>query len=325
MTDYRYTFKKFLKDWMLIFAMLAGASIYLIYHALPALHTAGPVLEKAAKSVQPALLFSMLFLTFCRIEPHELKPHKWQLWLLLTQCALFIITALLLHFLPGIPHRIGLEAFMLCMICPTATACAVVTGKLGGNMAGVVTYTILINLAVAVLVPLFVPLVHPVAGMTFAAAFMRILAKVFPLLIMPCLAAWALRYLLPHVYRWLMKYTSLSFYIWAISLTLAILMSTRAIVMSDDGISILADIALASLVSCALQFYAGKKMGAPYGARITAGQSMGQKNTVFGIWMGYTFLDPVVSIAGGFYSIWHNCYNSWQLYRTRKARENAGR
>lgn len=55
-----------------------------------------------------------------------------------------------------------------------------------------------------------------------------------------------------------------------------------------------------------------------YNERITAGQSLGQKNTVFGIWMGYTFLDPVTSLAGGFYSIWHNCFNTWQLRRKEK-------
>ena len=70
-----------------------------------------------------------------------------------------------------------------------------------------------------------------------------------------------------------------------------------------------------------MQFWAGKKIGAAYGCKISAGQALGQKNTVFGIWMGYTFLDPVVSVSGGFYSLWHNCFNSWQLYRRRKELE----
>ena len=35
--------------------------------------------------------------------------------------------------------------------------------------------------------------------------------------------------------------------------------------------------------------------------------------------MGYTFLTPDTSIAGGFYSIWHNVYNSWQLYKENRA------
>ena len=33
------------------------------------------------------------------------------------------------------------------------------------------------------------------------------------------------------------------------------------------------------------------------------------------------FLLPEAELAGGFYSIWHNCYNTWQMYRKRKADE----
>ena len=318
MGEYRYTFKKFLRDWALIIGMVLGASLYLVYHAIPSLHPAGPVLEAIIKEVQPMLLFAMLFLSFIKIEPHQMRPHKWMVWLLLFQCVLFVGLALLLRFFPSLPLRYGIESAMLCLICPTATACAVVTGKLGGNMAGVVTYTVLINLAVAVLVPLMVPLIHPMEGLSFSEAFLRILAKVFPLLILPCLSAWLVRYLLPKVHAWLLRFTDLAFYIWAVSLTLAILMSTRAIVQNDSGVAVLWEIGIASLLACILQFWVGRRIGKRYRCPISAGQALGQKNTVFGIWMGYTFLTPVISVAGGFYSIWHNVYNTWQMYRKRK-------
>lgn len=307
---------------MLIIGMVVGASSYLLYHAIDALHPAGPYLLSFCTHIQPVLLFSMLFLAFCKIEPHQLKPHRWQGFLLLVQGLMFVILAVILLKFPQIPHRIGIEALMLCFICPTATACAVVTGKLGGDMAGVITYTIIINILVAVLVPLFVPLIHPVEGLNFYSASARILAKVFPMLIMPCLMAWLIRYLFPRFHAWLLNYTGLAFTIWSISLALAILMSTRAIVHSENALMSLIDVAVASLISCVIQFWAGKKIGAPYGQKITAGQALGQKNTVFGIWMGYTFMDPLTSVAGGFYSIWHNIYNTWQLYRCRKISES---
>ena len=321
MGEYRYTLVKFLRDWALIIGMIVGASLYLVYHAIPALHPAGPVLEQIAKRVQPVLLFIMLFLSFCRIEPQQMRPHKWMLWLLLIQAGLFVGLALVLLRWPEIPARRALEAAMLCLICPTATACAVVTGKLGGNMAGVVTYTVLINLVVAVLVPLMVPLIHPMEGLTFSEAFLRILAKVFPLLILPALLAWLVRYLLPKFHAWLMRFPDLAFYIWAVSLTLAILMSTRAIVQNGAG-GVLWGIGAASLLSCIFQFWLGRRIGRRYGCPISAGQALGQKNTVFGIWMGYTFLDPVVSVAGGFYTIWHNVFNTYQMYRKRKREES---
>ena len=331
MSGYRYTFKKFVRDWMLIIGMVTGAGMYLVYHSIPAIHTAGPFLESFAKTLQPALLFCMLFLSFCKIEPQQMRPHKWQAWLLLVQGASFVLLSLfeLWALRSGtaagewvLAHRIPLESAMICLICPTATACAVVTGKLGGNMAGVVTYTVIVNILVALLVPLMVPLLYPDGGVSFGTAFSRILAKVFPLLIMPCIAAWIVRYVTPKFHAWLLKYTHVSFYIWAFSLALAIAMSTRALLNAQSGKSILLEIAAASLLCCAFQFWIGKRIGAKYGCRISAGQAIGQKNTVFGIWTGYTFFDPVTSVACGFYSIWHNCYNTWQLYRKRKENES---
>lgn len=330
MSEYRYTFKKLVKDWMLIIGMVTGAGMYLIYHSIPCIHSAGPFLESFAKTLQPVLLFCMLFLSFCKIEPHQMRPHKWQARLLLVQGASFVGLALLeLWALRSggvaggwvLAHRIPLESAMICLICPTATACAVVTGKLGGNMAGVVTYTVIINIMVALLVPLMVPLLYPSGEMSFGMAFSRILAKVFPLLIMPCIASWIVRYLMPKFHSRLLKYTHISFYIWAVSLALAIAMSTRALLNAQSGTSVLVEIALASLLCCAFQFWIGKRIGAKYGCKISAGQALGQKNTVFGIWTGYTFFDPVTSVACGFYSIWHNCYNTWQLYRKRKENE----
>ena len=319
--------KKFIKDWMLVLAMVTGAGAYLAYHAMPVLHTAGPALLSICKTVQPWLLFAMLFLSFCKIKPSDMRLHRWQAWLLLLQGGLFVSLSLLVVWAAGgdgafaawvRSSQIPIESAMLCLICPTATACAVVTDRLGGSMAGVVSYTVLINLLVAIVVPLMVPLVNPLGGLTFGAAFLKILMKVFPLLIMPCLAAWAVRYLAPRLHAWLQRYTHIAFYIWASALTLAILMSTRAIVHNDGEPILLLWIALASLLCCAFQFGVGKLIGSRYGHRITAGQALGQKNTVFAIWMGYTFLDPVTSVVGGFYSIWHNLFNTWQLHRASR-------
>ncbi|MDD5950379.1 MAG: transporter [Bacteroidales bacterium] len=331
MSSYKYTFKKFIKDWMLIIGMLAGAGIYLIYNSLDFLHPAGPYLETAVRIIQPLLLFAMLFLSFCKIEPTQMRPHKWHLWLLFFQGGWYIALSLLILWAMHsdgnlarliLAQRIPIEAAILCLICPTATACAVVTGKLGGNMAGVVTYTIIINLLVSILVPVFVPLIYPMGGLSFSTAICKILAKVFPLLILPCLCAWMVRYLFPILHSKLLQYSDLSFYIWAVSLTLALLMSTRAIVHNEGAASVLLGIAIASLLSCLMQFLCGRLIGSLYGCRISAGQALGQKNTVFAIWMGYTFFDPIVSVAGGFYSIWHNCFNTWQLYRRRKEQES---
>ena len=324
---------------MLPIAMTTGASVFLIYDAVPCLHRFGPFLSDMVGFLQPLFIFSMLFLTFCRIEPKDLKPHRWHWWLLLIQGGLFSLLGLVAYLLISMlsvesgDWVVLIECAMLCLICPTATAAAVVTRKLGGDVPGITTYIILINILAAVLVPLIVPLVHPIAEIDFWMAFSMIMAKVFPLLILPCLAAWLVRYLFPKQHRWFLKFPDLPFYIWSLALCLAIAITTKSIMRSDMSLFMLAMMSLISLICCVLQFGVGRFIGGKYRPRIyipaveergkavrkvTAGQAMGQKNTIFAIWMAYTFMTPESSIVGGFYSIWHNIYNSWQLYRAGK-------
>ena len=311
----KFNIIKIWKDWMLPIAMAGGVAAYLIYHNIPALAPAGPYLEKAVAIIQPLLMFVMLFLSFCRIAPRQMRPHRWQFWLLLVQTAGFVIPGIMLMLCGDGHYNLLIESFMICMICPTATAAAVITGKLGGDMPGIITYTILINIVTALIVPAVVPLVHPAAGISFITAFSMIMAKTFPLLIMPCLCAWLVRFLLPDFHRWILHFNDLALYIWSVSLPLAIAVTTRAIVKSDIPVGYMVGMAAVSLLCCVLQFWTGRKIGAKWGNNVTAGQALGQKNTVFAIWMAYTFMTPVTSIAGGFYSLWHNIFNSYQLYR----------
>ena len=317
--------KKFIKDWMLVIGMVMGVTIYLVYRAIPCIHPAGPALFAICTKVQPVLLFIMLFLSFSKIAPSDLRIRRWMPSLLLVQGLSFAALSAIIIFVSRgcipLPSQVNipLEALMLCMICPTATACAVVTQRLGGDIAGVVTYTILINLLVSILFPLMIPLIHPSTEINFWSASAQILYKVFKVLLLPCITAWTVRYLLPKAQMWLAAHAHCSFYIWSVGLTLAILMTTRSIFHSTAGPGTLAAVAAASLVSCIVQFWAGKKIGRTPREKITAGQSLGQKNTVFAIWLAYTFMDPVVSVAGGFYCIWHNLYNSYQLKKSESA------
>ena len=323
--------------------MLTGASIYLIYHILPEpVHHLGPFLNDMLGVVQPLLIFSMLFLTFCTIEPKDLKPHRWHWWLLLVQGGMFAVLGAIAFFVLRLyPERsqdlvVLLESAMLCFICPTATAAAVVTRKLGGDVPGITTYIVLINILTAMLVPVVIPMIQPESALGFWTSFGMIVAKVFPLLITPCLCAWLIRYLAPKLHRRLLSYPDLAFYLWSVALTLAIAVTTKSIMHSQMSVGLILMMSLVSLLCCAFQFAVGRKIGDGYKPRfmqlsseaieegrtvrkVTAGQSLGQKNTVFAIWLAYTFLTPETAIVGGLYSIWHNIYNSWQLRRQSKS------
>lgn len=310
---------RFLKEWTLIISILAGILGYFIYVSIPALQPTRHFVITAIGYIQPLLIFCMLFLTFCKVDPRDLRLRGWHLWILLIQAGLFTAIGCVLIALPHSGLRIVLEGAMLCLICPTATAGAVITRKLGGDVNNITTYTILINIVNALLIPLLVPLVHPNPEMNVVTSALLILGKVFPLLLLPLLAAMLMRRFLPRLTQAVARYQDLSFYLWAVALALAIAVTTRSLMHATIDLSTELWLVAVSLFCCVLQFWLGRKIGGAYGDRITAGQSFGQKNTVLAIWMGYTFFTPVTAVVGGFYSIWHNVINSWQLYRHEHA------
>ena len=60
---------RFLKDWTLIISILAGIFGYFIYTGIPALEPTRAAANRAVAIVQPLLIFAMLFLTFCKVDP----------------------------------------------------------------------------------------------------------------------------------------------------------------------------------------------------------------------------------------------------------------
>lgn len=310
----------FIRNWTLPISMLTGAASYFIYANIHALDHTHAFANKAISIVQPAMLFAMLFISFCKVDMRHLKPARWMIKPLLIQTGSFLAMSLLAICSPTLPGLVILESAMLCMICPTATAAAVVTTKLHGDASTVVSYTCIINLAASILIPAVVPMLpdNPHPDLTFIQAFLLIIAKVFPLLILPLVAAWFTRHFLPKFHKAILSKPDLAFHIWAVSLALAIAVSVKAIMRSSVSGWELFGIAIASLLACIIQFVSGRIIGRHHNEPIAGAQMLGQKNTVFIIWAGYTFLNPVTAIAGGFYSVWHNVANSYQLWRERK-------
>ena len=309
----------FLKNWTLPIAMLVGVLGYLAFANIEILGPTKPFVNTFVAYLTPALIFAQLLLTFCKIEPRELIPSPWHGWLLLFQffSAALIASLLIFMRIEG-AYKEVFEGAMVCLICPTATAAAVITGKLGGSASSLTTYTLLSNVLAAIVVPLMFPLVEPHADITFIVAFLKILSKVFPLLLCPFFLALLFRYWLPKVHQLLLGLRDMAFYLWSIALAIVTAQTVRSLVNSDAAVSIEVLIALACLFTCALQFYLGKRIGSRYSDRISAGQALGQKNTVLAIWMAYTYLDPLSSVGPGSYVLWQNIFNSYQLWKKRK-------
>lgn len=294
---------KFLKNWTLPIAMLVGAIGYPVFISLSFL--------------TPFLIFTMLLLTFCKVSPYDLRPKMLHLWLLLIQ----ILGSLAVYLLLYRFNRIVAEGAMVCIICPTATAAAVITQKLGGSAASLTTYTLIGNIGTAIAVPVLFPLIEAQANISFWASFSMILSRVFPLLICPFLAAWFLRAFVPKVHKVLLSYHELAFYLWGISLAIVTAQTLYSLINDPaDGFTEIM-IAVVALVVCCLQFFLGKTIGSVYNDRISGGQALGQKNTILAIWMAHTYLNPLSAVGPGSYVLWQNIINSWQLWKKRKNEE----
>lgn len=304
----------FIKDWTLPIAMIVGVLSYFAFRDIGALEPVVPAARWVSSHFPPWLIFFMLLFTFTKVHPKDLWPRRVHLWLLLIQVFGSVGVYLLLH--PF--NEVVAQSAMICIICPTATAAAIITEKLSGKVDALITYVIEINLVVSIFVPAVFPLIEPHEGLTFFQAFLTILKRVVPLLVFPLVAAWFLRFCIPAVHKWLYDNRGAAFYLWALSLVLVMAQTTKSLVESEYSLWVELSIALVGLVTCVLQFAIGKKIGSRYGDRISAGQGLGQKNTVLAIWMAYTYLNPVTAVAPGCYVVWQNIINSWQLYRKRK-------
>lgn len=265
--------------------------------------------------VTPFLIFTMLFVTFCRIDLTQMKLSPLHFWLLACQ----VLGSIGIYLLLRMYDAVTAQGVMICVMAPTATSSVVIAGMLGANIATMATYSLLSNVTVAIAAPAIFSLVGTNADMPFMESFMIILGKVAPILILPFVCALLLRRIARRVYDTVGRYQIISFYIWAFSL-MVVSGQTVEFVKAQDSVNYMAEvwIAVGAFIVCLCQFVGGRAIGRRYGDTVAGGQSLGQKNTVLAIWMAQTYLDPIASIGPASYVLWQNIVNSWQIWRKRR-------
>lgn len=264
----------------------------------------------------PYLIFVMLFVTFCRIDPSQMKLSPLHLWLLVCQIAgCAAVYSVLRNF---VDETIA-QGVMICILAPTATSAPVIAGMLGANVATMATFSLISNVAVAISAPVIFSFVGTNADMPFVDSFLVILKKVVPLLVLPFAGAFLLRAVARRVYDAVARYQIVSFYVWAFSLMIVSGLTVE-FVKAQESSNYAAElwIAAGALAVCLCQFIGGRALGRRWGDVVAGGQSLGQKNTVLAIWMAQTYLNPIASIGPSSYVLWQNLVNSWQLWRKRK-------
>lgn len=309
----------FFRKFALPCSLVLGALGYLIFANVPFLQPLGDAVGPRLVELMPVVLFALLYVTFCKIEIKEMKPKAWHfvLQLIRTSLALLMVIAISL-FGKNYEAKVILEGAFICFICPTAAAVAVVTEKLGGSIGSLTTYTVIANIFTMIIIPSLFPMVEKGADVSFLYMSMMVFRNVTTVLVVPLLLALLSRKFLPRFVDKVKNVKDLGFYMWCFNLTILMGETLRNFLYATVSGWILALLLIVPLVVCLVQFAIGKAVGRHWDASISAGQALGQKNTIVGIWLTLTFLNPLAAVAPGAYVVWQNLVNGWQLWYKEK-------
>lgn len=310
-----------LKKWTLPIAIATGGIVYLLFAFIPLLAPVSDIFEPVFNFLLPICMFLMLYVTFCKVDFRKLIPVKWHFWIGVFQVLfVFIVVGIILFFKLQGDGLILMESVLACIICPCASAAAIVTQKLGGSIEDMTTYTFLSNFICAALIPTCFPLIEPNVNVDFMESFLIILNRVCMVLVAPMLVAYFTKHwrILRPLYNWIISVRNLGFYFWAFTLTIVTGTTVKNIVHADTTALFLVFIALLGLLLCLIQFAVGRFIGRFFNSTIESGQALGQKNTTFAIWIAFTYLNPLSSVGPGCYILWQNIINSIEMWYYEK-------
>ena len=320
---------RFLKDWTLPVAIAMGTASYLTFRYVPQLDALGTALAPWFDFLFPLTVFLTLFVTFCKVDFHQMRPHRWHVGILAAQLLLVALNVAIIFWLQSTvnPQLSTLnsqlstlhspllwEAVLTCIIGPAASASPVVVGKLGGNISTMTTYVLISSLASALIIPMVFPMLEQTVHADFMQAFLVILQKVSIVLLLPLASGWLMQHFARPLCARIAARPNLGFYCWGVSLSITTGITVKNIADSGAAPALLAAIAVATLVLCFVQFGLGRMVGSHLGEEVNAGQALFQKNTALSIWVAYMYLNPVASIGAGCYVLWQNIINSLELY-----------
>ena len=310
---------RFFKDWTLPIAIATGSVLYLLFAYIPWLDGVSTAMAPFFDAILPMFMFLILYVTFCKVDFHKMRPVAWHLWVMVFQMIIVAILMLLIlcYELMG-SELVLMEALLCCVVAPCAAAAPVVTQKLGGDLEQMTTYSFMSNFLTALAIPLCFPMIEKASDLTFWSAFLAILQKVCVVLVMPMLLAYITKHFIHPLHRWVVGIKDLSYYLWAVSLAIVTGTTVKNICHAQAPLALLLAIALLGLVFCIVQFAVGRWIGHYWDHTVEAGQGLGQKNTAFAIWIAYTYLTPLSSVGPGCYILWQNIVNSIEIWQHRK-------
>ncbi len=282
----------------MIAAMLCGILFFTPISAVDSL---------TGNNIAPLLIFSMIFVTFCKVKISDLKITKLQVCLIIFQ-----IVAAPISYYAFLPFgELIAQGAMICFLAPIAMGAVAIGALLGANIMTLASYSLLCNIVIAFVAPYYLDIFG-----NGECTLMQILLRVGPLLLAPLAAAQLLKFVWQGAANWIAAHSQMSFYMWMASMVVTLARTTNYVVETRATIvlSTAIGLALVALFSCIVQYAMGRVIGQRFGDKVAGAQSLGQKNTVLAVWLAQTFLFPLSSIAPTAYIIWQNLVNSYQIY-----------
>jgi len=259
------------------------------------------------------LLMGMLFFAFLDIDFNPKNFQKSILWVLFANLAIAFLSYWLLSFFDKV---LALAAFITA-IAPTAISSPVIISFIEGQVEYVAASVLITNICIALVVPFALPVL---AQTSTPVSAWQVLQPVLITMFVPLVLARGVAHLPPSPQRMIRSGKRYSFALWLFNLFIICAKAADFMRTENSGsFGMLLKIGLVSLAICMINFALGALIG---GRRYwqEGSQALGQKNNTFVIWLALTFLNPLIAMGPTFYVLYHNLYNSWQIYLFEKRR-----
>ena len=259
------------------------------------------------------LLMGMLFFAFLDIDFNPKNFQKSILWILFANLVIAFLSYWLLSFFD---KDLALAAFITA-IAPTAISSPVIISFIKGQVEYVAASALITNISIALVVPFALP---ALAQTSTSVSAWQVLQPVLITMFVPLVLSRGVAHL-PQAPRSMIRAGKrYSFVLWLFNLFIICAKAADFMRAENSGsFGMLLKIGLVSLAICIINFAIGAFIG---GRRYwqEASQALGQKNNTFVIWLALTFLNPLIAMGPTFYVLYHNLYNSWQIYLFEKRR-----
>lgn len=254
------------------------------------------------------LLMIMLFFSFLKMDIKREHLTKSHIYILLINLILPIASYLLIK-----QFNLTLaQVVFITAIAPTAIASPIIINILRKNIEYSVISILITNFSIAFILPFLLP---AILNNSSSISIIDVLIPVATVFLLPYGLAQIIKYSLPRLREQLVSFNKYLFYLLIMNINLG---TSKASYFIRQEMSftdpIIYQIALASFILCIAYFYLGRKV-TPENLSIEGGQSLGQKNNGFTLWIALTFISPLAVIGPVFYILFQNIYISWQLHK----------